>query len=115
MTAAASSRAADSSPVGNQANLNTGPAAPVLVTVTAVSASEIDLTWRASTGGVGGVAGYKVYRNGTQLGTTKGLSHADKGLAAFTTYTYTVAAYDTAGNTSAQSASKSATTLAATS
>jgi hypothetical protein len=62
-----------------------------------------------------GVAGYKVYRAGTQIATVTGTSYQDSGLDASTAYSYTVAAYDAAGNTSAQSASASATTQAVTS
>jgi hypothetical protein len=57
-----------------------------------------------------GVQGYKIFRGGAQIGTTASTSYQDGGLAASTTYTYTVAAYDAAGNTSGQSASASATT-----
>jgi hypothetical protein len=57
------------------------------------------------------VTGYKVYRGGTQVGTSASTAYTDSGLTASTTYTYTVAAYDAAGNTSAQSTSASATTL----
>jgi hypothetical protein len=57
-----------------------------------------------------GVQGYKVYRNGVQIASVAGTSFADSGLTAATAYAYTVSAYDAAGNTSAQSASVSATT-----
>jgi len=78
---------------------------------TAISSSQINLSWNASTDPGGAVAGYKVYRNGTQVGTTAGTTYPDNSLNASTTYSYTVAAYDAAGNTSAQSSSASATTL----
>ena len=42
---------------------------------------------------------------------TTSTSYSDTGLAGGTTYSYTVAAYDNAGNTSGQSSSASATTL----
>jgi exo-1,4-beta-D-glucosaminidase len=58
----------------------------------------------------GTVAGYDVYRNGTLLDTATGTSFADASVAPSTTYSYTVAAYDTAGNTSAQSTPLSVTT-----
>jgi chitodextrinase len=92
----------------------TPPSVPGSLTATAVSSSEIDLTWSASTDNVG-VTGYKIYRNGSTSPlalVTTGTSYADKGLTAATTYTYTVSAYDAAGNESAQSALPvSATTL----
>jgi len=58
------------------------------------------------------VAGYRVYRNGVQVGTTAGTSYTDSGLSASTQYTYKVAAYDAAGNVSAQSGGVTATTSA---
>ena len=75
---------------------------PTNLTASAVSSSQINLSWSASTDSVG-VAGYYIYRNGTEITTTTGTTYTDTGLAASTAYTYTVAAYDTAGNTSVQS------------
>jgi hypothetical protein len=49
-------------------------------------------------------------RGGTQIGTPTGTSYQDTGLNPNTSYSYTVAAVDGAGNTSGQSASASATT-----
>ncbi len=90
----------------------TPPTVPTSVVAQAVSASEINLTWSPSTDLVG-VTGYNVYRNGTQIAKTSAASYSSTGLSASTKYTYTVAAYDAAGNVSAQSASASATTMAA--
>jgi len=53
------------------------------------------------------VTGYIVRRNGP--GRERHPSFADTGLSAATTYSYTVAAFDAAGNTSANSASASVT------
>src|SRR5205823_3328456 len=50
--------------------------------------------------------------NGSQIATTSATSFANTGLSPSTTYSYTVAAYDAAGNLSAQSSSASATTPA---
>ena len=61
-----------------------------------------------------GVTGYKVFRNGTQVGTATNTSYQDTGLSGGATYSYAVAAYDAAGNTSAQSSSVSVTTPAPT-
>src|SRR5207244_10885315 len=77
----------------------------------AVSSSQINLSWTASSDNVG-VSGYRVYRNGTQIATTGATSFANTGLSPSTTYSYTVAAYDAAGNLSAQSSPASATTPA---
>lgn len=90
----------------------TSPSVPTGLSALAASSAQINLTWSASTGGSGGVAGYKVYRGGSQIATAPSTSYSDIGLAASTSYTYNVAAYDAAGNTSAQSAGASATTLA---
>jgi chitodextrinase len=57
------------------------------------------------------VTGYIVRRNGVQVATPTTTSFADTGLSAATTYSYTVAARDAAGNISPNSASASVTTL----
>src|SRR5438445_6448393 len=88
----------------------TPPSVPTCLTATAISSSQINLSWTASTDNVG-VTGYNVYRGGTKIGTSTTTSYSDTGLTASTTYSYTVAAFDAASNTSAQSASASATTL----
>jgi hypothetical protein len=90
----------------------TPPSVPSGLTATAASSSQINLGWTASTDNVG-VTGYKVFRGGTQIGTSTTTSFSDTGLPASTSFSYTVAAFDAAGNTSAQSASATATTLAA--
>lgn len=87
----------------------TNPTAPTSLGVTAVSDSQIDLTWSASTDNVG-VTGYKIYRNGTQAGTSATTFYSDEGLTASTTYTYTISAYDAAENNSDMSNIISATT-----
>ena len=87
------------------------PSVPTGLSGTAISSSQINLTWTASADNIA-VTGYKVFRNGTQIGTSTAVSYSDTGLAASTAYSYTVAAYDAAGNTSAQSTSVSVTTQA---
>ena len=89
----------------------TPPTTPTNLSATAVSPSQINLTWSGSTDIVG-VVGYYVYRNGSQVGNVNTtLSYQDTGLSPSTTYTYNVAAYDAAGNVSKKSASAKATTL----
>ncbi len=88
----------------------TAPSVPGGLAASVLSATQINLTWSASTDNTG-VAGYRVYRNGVQVGTTAGRTYSDTGLLAATLYSYRVAAYDAAGNVSAQSAAISATTL----
>ncbi|MHB8660871.1 MAG: fibronectin type III domain-containing protein, partial [Minisyncoccota bacterium] len=89
----------------------TPPSTPTGLSATVVSSSQINLSWTASTDNVG-VTGYKIYRNGTQVTTTTGTTYNDTGLTASTLYSYTVSAYDAAGNNSAQSTAASATTQA---
>ena len=87
----------------------TPPTTPTNLTATAVSSSQINLSWNASTDNVA-VTGYRIYRGGTQIATSTTTSYSNTGLTPSTTYTYTVAAYDAAGNVSPQSPSVSATT-----
>jgi chitodextrinase len=88
------------------------PSVPTGLSATPVSQTQINLSWSASTDtGGSGLAGYKIYRGGSQIGTSTTTSYSNSGLAAGTTYTYKVAAYDLAGNVSAQSSAASATTL----
>ncbi len=96
----------------------TAPTTPAGLTATAISSSRIDLSWTASTDNVG-VTGYNIYRctglgctPSTQITTSATNSYSNTGLSASTVYVYRVAAYDAAGNVSAQSSSASATTLA---
>ncbi len=97
----------------------TAPTVPAAVTAAATSATQINLAWAASSDPVvtgqstSGVAGYKVYRNGIQVATTTVTNYSATGLTASTAYSFTVSAYDTAGNGSAQSTAATATTLAA--
>jgi YD repeat-containing protein len=80
------------------------PAAPTGLTGSPASNSQVNLSWNpASDSGGPGIAGYRVYRNGSQIATTSSTSFSDTGVSAFNTYTYTVAAYDSFGETSTQS------------
>ncbi|WP_457973220.1 fibronectin type III domain-containing protein [Arthrobacter sp. D1-17] len=87
----------------------TAPSVPTNLNTTIVG-STVSLSWADSTDDTR-VAGYRVNRNGALLATTDSASFTDSGLAAGT-YTYTVAAFDAAGNTSAASSSASATVAA---
>lgn len=90
----------------------TAPSVPTNLTATAVSSSQINLSWTASTDNVA-VTGYTLYRGGAQLTTSTGATYQNTGLTANTQYCYTVAAQDAAGNSSAQTAQVCATTQAA--
>jgi len=88
------------------------PSVPGELMATAVSASQINLAWTASTDNVR-LSGYKIYRGEalTLIGATDINSYSDISLTASTSYSYTVAAYDAASNISGQSGSVTATTL----
>lgn len=90
----------------------TTPSIPSAPSANPSSSTQIDLSWSASTDNVG-VAGYRVYRNNTLVGTTVTSSFSSTGLAPATNYSFTVAAYDAAGNASAQSSAVTATTFTA--
>ncbi len=93
------------------------PTVPQGLIATAVSPTQINLTWQASTDTGTGVAGYRVFRNGgtSPVATVTTTSYSDTGLTAATQYTYTVRAFDRASpaNVSADSAPASATTQSA--
>ncbi len=74
-----------------------------------VSGTTVTLAWNASTDNVG-VTGYDVYRNSTKAATTSTTGYTDTGLAAGTTYQYTVAARDAQGNVSPRGTTVSLTT-----
>ena len=87
----------------------TPPSQPTNLAVTSVTTSSVSLSWTASTDNVG-VTGYNIYRSGTKVGTSNTTSFTNTGLTAETAYTYTVAAYDAAGNVSTQSGAVTGTT-----
>lgn len=87
------------------------PTTPAAVAAQPIDASRITVAWLAATDNVG-VTGYRVYRNGSLLATLGNVTnYVDKGLAASTSYQYSVAACDAAGNCSALSTSATASTL----
>ena len=87
----------------------TAPSVPGGLSGTAVSSTQINLGWTASTDSVG-VTGYKIFRNGAQIATTAATTYQDTGVVRGTAYSYNVAAYDAAGNTSALSNTATVTT-----
>jgi chitodextrinase len=96
----------------------TPPTAPGSLTVTAVSTTQINLSWTASTDNVG-VAGYKVERcqgancsNFAQITTPTTTTFNDTGLTPSTSYSYRVRATDAAGNLSTYSNSGTVSTPA---
>ncbi len=87
----------------------TPPSAPTNLSANAVSTSQVNLQWTASTDN-SGVAGYYLYRNGIKVTTVTTTSYSDVGLSPATAFSYYVQAYDATGNVSAASATTIATT-----
>jgi chitodextrinase len=69
---------------------------------------QVNLYWAPSSDNVG-VAGYRVYRNGTLIGSPTHSAFVDTGLSNGSSYAYTISAYDAAGNISPLSIQVSAT------
>ena len=88
-------------------NLRACPSAPAGLTVTGTGPGSIALSWTASTDNVG-VTGYDVNENGSVVATTTGTTANITGLLAGSSHTYTVTAFDEAGNMSAPSAAVTA-------
>jgi poly(3-hydroxybutyrate) depolymerase len=86
--------------------------APAGVTASGATNTTMIIGWQAVTG----AAGYNVFRGGTKVNgnAVAGTSFTDSGLAAATTYSWSVAAVDSAGAQGAMSSSVSATTTGAT-
>ena len=86
--------------------------APTGLAASAVSASQINLSWDL----VSGAASYKVYSNAdgyvTAIGTPSGNSYSDTGLSANTTYSYKVSAVNSSGEGTKTSAVSAATQAA---
>ncbi len=87
----------------------TAPSTPTSFQTTIISTSQINLSWNASSDNIG-VTGYRIYRDSIQIAITSNTTYQDTGLSPSTTYSYTVSAYDAAGNESGQSSTSSATT-----
>src|SRR5262249_44123279 len=87
------------------------PAAPTGLTASAVTQSGVTLSWTAPAAPAGcPITGFPVFRNATAIGTTANTSFNVTGLAAATTFNFTVAATDAAG-TGGPSAALPVTTL----
>jgi len=89
----------------------TPPSVPSGLAVSADSATQLQLTWTASTDD-SGVTGYKLYRDGAYIKTVTGSPGTDSGLKPATRYCYQVAALDASSHESAKSAQQCATTSA---
>jgi hypothetical protein len=83
----------------------TPPTTPSGLTATAnQKLKQIELSWNAATDYIG-VVGYSVMRNGAVVGKANSTEWSDTSWSPGATYTYTVTAYDQAGNASEASSS----------
>jgi fibronectin type 3 domain-containing protein len=89
---------------------STPPPTPSDLTASAVSTSQINLSWTAVDDPDSGVTGYNVYRDGGFVTATASTTFADTGLEPGTTYAYRVSAVNGAGLESDLSAAAEATT-----
>ncbi|MEX0621420.1 MAG: Ig-like domain-containing protein [Candidatus Woykebacteria bacterium] len=89
---------------------NQAPSAPIGLSATPASGTQINLSWTTSTDNIG-VTGYDVYRNNVKIKTVTGTSYNDTGLNGGTSYSYYVRAVDGQGNVSSASNTATATTL----
>ncbi|MDR2692886.1 MAG: fibronectin type III domain-containing protein [Chitinispirillales bacterium] len=77
------------SPQSSPRNATTIINAPTNVSASSTSSSSITITWSP----VSGAAGYRIYRGGSQVGSTSSTSYTENGLSPGTLYYYTVSAY----------------------
>ncbi|MBV1922608.1 MAG: fibronectin type III domain-containing protein [Flavobacteriaceae bacterium] len=85
------------------------PTTPTNLTASNITDTTVDLSWNASSDNVG-VTGYEVFQDGSSIGTIASTSATVTGLTSNTSYSFTVRAYDAAGNNSALSNTANATT-----
>lgn len=88
----------------------TPPTVPTNLIATAVSSSQVNLTWSGSTAGTFPVNSYQIVRNGSIIATTKATSYSDLSTTGNTSYTYTVNAIDAANDLSPSSSAVMVTT-----
>jgi hypothetical protein len=100
------------SPHSPTVTVSVPPAAPLNVTATSISSSQIGLSWMASVG----ATGYIIYRNGNEITTTTAATstsptnYVDSGLSPSTTYSYYVIAFNSVGTKGQQSPPSNTTT-----
>ena len=86
------------------------PSSPRSFSASAVSTSQINLSWSSPSNSTGTVT-YRLFRGSSQIYAGTGTSRSDTGLSSSTTYSYSVRAEDVGGTSNSVSAS--ATTYAA--
>ncbi len=80
----------------------TPPTVPDGLHVTSTIPGSISIAWNASTDNLG-VTGYRIYREGSLLGTSVSVSYTDNTISLCNSYAYSVSAIDSAGNESSRS------------
>lgn len=92
---------------------STPPSAPTNAQATALSGSQIQVTWNAATDAESGISNYRIYRNSGVLQDVPHtqLDFTDTGLASYTTYTYEISAINGVGLEGSNSTSANATTF----
>ena len=101
---------APSAPLELETATPTPPSPPSGLQASVLGDESAVVQWGASTAVSGEIVGYRVFRDGTSLGQTAGLSMTLEHLAPETGYTITVAAVDSQGTISEQSAPLEITT-----
>lgn len=92
------------------------PSTPIGLAVDASDKDQLNIVWQAAEDiswdgeNVENVAGYHIFRDGTEVATVSTTSYLDSQLTPETDYEYSVSAFDVAGNESAQSSVLLATT-----
>jgi chitodextrinase len=83
---------------GNNGSDSEPPTAPTELSAK-VKGKQVTLSWQAATDNVA-VTGYAVWRDGARIGDAAETGFDDNSVTPGTAYTYTVTAYDAAGNIS---------------
>ncbi|HEX3030340.1 MAG TPA: fibronectin type III domain-containing protein [Clostridia bacterium] len=86
------------------------PSTPGALSITATDYTTVTLSWGSSSDNTG-IKGYQIYRNGRKAASTSGTSYVVKGLLPGTIYSFSIKAYDAAGNYSQQSNTISGATV----
>jgi chitodextrinase len=87
----------------------TAPSVPEGLRLVSATSTTVNLAWNSASDNVG-VTGYRVYRNGTLIGSPTTTTYPDNTTSGTTQYVYRVSARDAANNESAQSAALNVTT-----
>lgn len=91
------------------ANDTTAPSQPTNLTASAVSSTQVNVSWTASTDNIG-VTGYEIQRGGVAIAQTPNTTYTDNTVVSGTAYSYTIVATDAAGNRSQASIAAQVTT-----